>query len=399
MLGLLIVLSAVLAALAGVEVRARGKDGRTVYGVSFAPRGGRVAAVGEGGDAGSGRLWVWDAATGRRVAAVPVPGRPVSLAFAPDGSALAVGEWDGAVRLRDPSTGRVLRTFSGHSTPVRGLAFLPDGRTLAAGASDGRVVLWDVATGRESSRFDRGLRYPVNGMAVSADGRYLAAAGGLGAGAVSLWDLGSGRPVSPPLNAAGGEPVAFVPGRAVLAARGKSLASGVDLIDLASGRALTVVPAAWVRGLAVSPDGRFVAAGGDEGFATVWEAATGRRVAGFAGHRYRPGPWDRLREAAADFGLGRHRFENVVWSVAFSPDGARLASAGQDGAVWLWEVPPNRGPGRALLPRANPGVWRSAAGAAAGFAALALLAVAVGGRGRRRPEAGGRVRPAQGRFG
>ena len=45
--------------------------------------------------------------------------------------------------------------------------------------SDGRVIIWDVASGRERIRLGRGTRFPVNGMAVSHDGRFLAAAGAL----------------------------------------------------------------------------------------------------------------------------------------------------------------------------------------------------------------------------
>jgi WD40 repeat protein len=167
-----------LAVWAGAEVRTH-PERRAVFAVGFAPRGERVAAVGGGDDKGTGQLWVWDVATGRLIVSATVPDLPLSVAFAPDGAAVATGGWNGTVTLWDPTTERVLRSFSGHSTPVRALAFLPDGRRLAAGASDGRVILWDAASGREQNRLDRGRRLPVNGLAISHDGRLLAAAGGL----------------------------------------------------------------------------------------------------------------------------------------------------------------------------------------------------------------------------
>ena len=242
----------------------------------FRARGDRVAAVAEDKAKGTGQLRVWDVATGRQVVSVTVPDRPLSLAFAPDGTAVATGGWNGTVMLWDTTTGRVLRSFSGHSTPVRGLAFLPDGHRLAAGASDGQVILWDVASGREQMRLDRGHRFPVNGMAISHDGRYLAAAGGLGAGAVSLWDLEPARPLKRGSLAAGGEPIAFAPDRAILAARATGPAGSVNLVDLDSDRVLSNIPVGWTRSLAFSPDSRLVAIGGDDEAVTVRDVGTGR---------------------------------------------------------------------------------------------------------------------------
>ena len=379
-LGLLLGAAACLAALLGAEVGTR-PERRAVYAIVFAPRGDRVAAVTEIKSEGTGKLWIWDVATVRQIASATVPDRPLSLAYSPDGTAVATGGWNGTVKMWDPASGRVLRSFSGHSSPVRGLAFTPDGRMLAAGASDGRVIFWDVTSGRERRRFDRGLRLPVNGMAISHDGRFLAAAGGLGAGAVSVWDLKTAQPVTQATLAAAREPIAFAPDRVVLAAPAKRPAGSVSLVDLDGDRAISTLPIGGVRSLALSLDGRLVAVGGDDETVTVREAQSGRSVANYGGHRRGPEPLgDMFSNMMADVGLAERRVPNTVWSVAFSPDGTRLASAGQDGAVWLWGLPGRDAkgpPDRALLLAPNSPGWLRVFQVTLALAALALLAWAL----------------------
>ena len=71
---------------------------------------------------------------------------------------------------------------------------------------------------------------------------------------------------------------------------------------------------AFVVSLAVSPDGRLIAAGDKDGHIMVWEIASGKLL---------------MKEYA-------HRFS--VWTVAFSPDGTLLASGGFDSTVRLWDT-------------------------------------------------------------
>ncbi len=70
-----------------------------------------------------------------------------SVAFAPDGTALASGDgdWDrpGDVRVWDPAPGRE-RAVLRHSGEVLCVAFAPRGRVLAAGGWDGAVKVWDL---------------------------------------------------------------------------------------------------------------------------------------------------------------------------------------------------------------------------------------------------------------
>jgi WD40 repeat protein len=65
--------------------------------------------------------------------------------YSPDGKLLFVGRVDGALRVLDAVTGRVMRDFPGHVEPIFSLAVSPDGKTLASGSNDSTVLLWDMA--------------------------------------------------------------------------------------------------------------------------------------------------------------------------------------------------------------------------------------------------------------
>jgi WD40 repeat protein len=68
-------------------------------------------------------------------------------------------------------------------------------------------------------------------------------------------------------------------------------------------------------GLSFSPDGTYLASGCGDGTASLWNVAGTKEAAILRGHR------------------------NTVFSVAFSPDGKLLATAGRS-MIKLWDVPP-----------------------------------------------------------
>jgi WD40 repeat protein len=79
-----------------------------------------------------------------------------------------------------------------HSGPVSSLVFTPDGETLISGSGDGLVRLWDVASGKERRRL-RGHRGRVLCLALSPDGKTLAS--GSDDSTIGLWAVADGRPL------------------------------------------------------------------------------------------------------------------------------------------------------------------------------------------------------------
>src|SRR5262249_37921317 len=90
----------------------------------------------------------------------------------------------------DVTTGKLLRTFEGHSLEVNSVDFSSDGRRALSGSDDNTLKLWDVATGRLLRTFE-GHFGGVNSVAFSPDGR--SALSGGADGFVQFWSLASAK--------------------------------------------------------------------------------------------------------------------------------------------------------------------------------------------------------------
>jgi hypothetical protein len=184
------------------------------------------------------------------------------------GTLMAAAGYDKTVRLFSLPDGiqrEVLRPPIGalREGELYAVALSPDGKTLfAAGATGGAwdgsfsIYMFSVAQNRLLARLP-GLAAPVNDLAISPDGALLAA--GLAKGGILVWDARSGKQVF--TDAGYGGPVRNVRFDGASNLFSASADGKIREYNAAGRQLASVTPEAGLRpwGLAVSPDGGFVA--------------------------------------------------------------------------------------------------------------------------------------------
>jgi WD40 repeat protein len=276
-----------------------------IYALAFNPTGDRLASAGEDGTA---RLW--DSTSGESITILPPSaaeaggntGPIYGLAFNPAGNFLATADRNGSIKIWDVDSSEQVASLPSSGTPVRALAFrlalpnAPEGETgnmLAIGGDDGTVRLWTV---RQSLRPLPGASAAIQALAFSPDNNRLAATAA--DGSVTVWSLVSGQVLlrlASPSGIRAGYGLAFLPD-------GESLITGSQAVSAGSKNTSTEA---------------------SDGTALRWNIATSELL-----DLYSPASVKSLALAGSSGSTGA------------SFKGDRLAIAGEDGAVRLWQIEP-----------------------------------------------------------
>jgi WD40 repeat protein len=353
---------------AGGRGATMGIAGTTLVDIAVAPDGNTVTTVDF-----FGSVQRWDIAASAPPSVPPTPivdgvGLINSVAFAPDGSGVAVATSNGRVETLDDN-GEVIRSFAQPSGNVDSVAFSPDSTTVASALGerlgpesfDDTVTIFDATSGGESGQFGgeaeqvSGCAFFRNEVRFSPKGDVLAA--NSHDFTVSLYDATTGDILHTfPAHGSTVTDLAFSPNGDLLVTTSddstmriwsvddhelvnefttppggywslvfggdgrtlvvSDLVGAVSVLDIDTGAVVRTFVGQKNRlaELAISPDGSLVASGADDNTVELWSTATGELLAQLPGHTA------------------------PVRTVAFSADGTMLASGSGDATVRLWAL-------------------------------------------------------------
>ncbi len=263
----------------------RGHQG-AVFAVCFA---GKDALISGGADRSmvSWELnpkWNLEKTLGTGDALSPISDRVNALRFSPDGKRLAAGGGEptraGEIQIWRVPEGNLSQTFTNvHSDAVFGLDFSADGKFLASSAADKFVKVLDLSTGKVAKTFE-GHTHHVLGVSWKRDGRTLASAGA--DNVIKVWDFVTGERKKT-IEGFSKEVTSI----SFIGITDQTLASsGDDQIQTVSSSGEKIRSFAggtnFMNSASVTPDGRIVIAGGHDSVLRVWNGTNAEVLATFA---------------------------------------------------------------------------------------------------------------------
>ena len=221
--------------------------------------------------------------------------RVTSVAWSPDSTRIASASFDKTVQIWDAATGRHILTYKGHSDRVLCVAWSHDGKRIASASADHTVQVWDATSGKTIFTHAGHTTFAVNAVAWNP-----------------VWGTG-------------------MPGGKLLASASDD--KTVQVWGLTTGSRIYTYRehTDGVTALAWSPDGKRIASGGNDKKVQVWEPGKDTRLNIFT---------YLLSPNRGNFSYSGH--SGKIKAVAWSSDSKRVASAGADKTVRVWDASTGR---------------------------------------------------------
>lgn len=298
--------------------------------------------------------------------------------FSPDGKRILAALSDKHVRLLDAETGSLVTTLSGHLELVNIAEFNSDATRIVTASWDKTVRVWDAATGKQIWAHERLCPTADSGSLLDCQVRVATFSSDGKTVFVSAGPLGLGESTNPPIaqivDTATGHQTPFadeVPTitSAAFSGDGRWLVTsgnGTWLRDGITGAKIAHLSGHRHRKLSFSPDGKQIAGARDkyldpgEDDVLLWDASSGQEIGKLSapqgetfdiafshdGQRLATGGDDNLVHVWNIATLQEERLlrghDGAITRLEFSKDGARLVSRGTDGVARLWDVAAER---------------------------------------------------------
>ncbi len=279
-----------------------------VWDVAFSPQGDLLASA-----SSDNSILVWNISTGAIFQNLTGHNNSVfSVAFHPYDSVLASGSFDRTIFVWNLTTGEIMYNLTGHTSSIWSLDFSPDGSYLASGSGDSSVRLWDYSssisylnlTGHTGAV--RSVQFLPNG--ILASGSY--------DNSIILWNITSGSLETIISNNSDNIlSVAINPtGTKLVSGSQDNLLESWDLKNYGLKTHPTKLLNDWVRSVAYSYDGYYLASGLENGEIIIWDDISNILVINLTGHT------------------------QSIRGLDFHPKIPLLASASGDQTIKLWNV-------------------------------------------------------------
>jgi COMPASS component SWD3 len=256
-----------------------------------------------------------------------------AIAISADGKIMISGGNDRVITLRNLKTGKIIRSFTGHSGSIYGLSLSPDGQTLVSSSRDTTLKIWHLHTINtySSNSTNRligdglintlvGHSSSINAVKISPNGQIIAS--GSEDNTIKIWDLNSGVCLATlEGHEAGVRAIAISPDGQLLISGSADHTIKLWQLPIVENEPICPDPIYTLTGhsdeikcLAISPDGQILASGSQDKTIKLWQ----------------------LESCELNSTISEHWRE--VNHLTISPDGRNLISCSGDETILIWQL-------------------------------------------------------------